>query len=70
MPSFLLFFRVVRNKLLTVSRTVDDSRHNDAANRNRAREEKMETYVNAKRTTKPTDTKDRYERQIYKLLNK
>ena len=56
-PSFLLFSRTVRDKLPTVSGTVDCSRHDDEVKRNRAQKEKMKTYADAKRRAKPTELK-------------
>ena len=56
-PSFLLFSRAVRDKLPTVSGTVDGSRHDNAVKRNRTQKEKMKTYVDAKRRAKPTELK-------------
>ena len=56
-PSFLLFSRAVRDKLPTVSGTVDGSRHDDAVKRNRAQKEKIKTFADAKRRAKPTELK-------------
>ena len=40
MPSFLLFSRVVKDKLPAVPGTVDHSRHDDTVKRNRVPKEK------------------------------
>ena len=42
---FLLFSRVVRDKLSTVPSTVDSSRHDDAIKLNRAQKQKMKTSL-------------------------
>ena len=57
LPSFLLFFRVLRDKWPSVPSTVDGSRHDNTVKRNRASEEKLKTYANAKRRAKPTELK-------------
>ena len=67
-PSFLLFYRVVRDKLPTVPSPVDGSKHDDAVKRNHAQEEKMKTYVDVKRRL--FSQTYRYKRQIDKLLDK
>ena len=74
-PSFLLFSRVVRDKLPTVSSTVEGSRHDDAVKRNRAQEVKLKSYADAKRRAKQGELnagtgkkyRYRYDRQITKV---
>ena len=69
-PSFLLFYRVVRDKLPAVPSPVDGSKHDDAVKRNHAQEEKMKTYVDVKRRRRLFSQTCRYKRQIDKLLDK
>ena len=52
--SFLLFYKDVRDKLLTVSGTANSSKNYDAVECNHARKDKMKTYVDAKQREKQT----------------
>ena len=49
MPSYLLFSRVVRDKLPTVPSTVDSLKHDNIVKCNLTQKEEMKTYVDAKR---------------------
>ena len=52
MPSFLLFSRVIRNKLSTILNTAIGSRHDDVVKCNHEQEGKIKTYADAKRRAK------------------
>ena len=57
-PSFLLFSWVVRDKLPTVTSTVDSSRHDAAVKCNRVQKEKMKIHADAKQRARTTTGDD------------